>query len=140
MLRLIGAKWMFNFLRALILGYGYLSSRTPAVTVAPAASAPAPNAAPTPSPVAPAAVQAPTASGPNDVTFVSAAADTLKISVSCSGTDTTGTSSVVVPGPVSGPCLVKLVKKDRSRILADVPSPAAGTYTCFAGDAKACVQ
>ncbi len=125
---------------ALILGYGYLSSRTPAVTVAPAASAPAPNAAPTPSPVAPAAVQAPTASGPNDVTFVSAAADTLKISVSCSGTDTTGTSSVVVPGPVSGPCLVKLVKKDRSRILADVPSPAAGTYTCFAGDAKACVQ
>ncbi|MBM4390054.1 MAG: hypothetical protein FJ090_02940 [Deltaproteobacteria bacterium] len=118
---------------AAVLGYTWYSSRE-APAVAPVASAPSPS--PSPAPAAASAI----AAGPDDVTFVSAAADTLKITASCGGKDTTGDGSVVVAGPVAGPCVVKLVKKDRSRVIAEVASPSAGTYTCFAGDAKACVH
>ncbi len=118
---------------AMVLGYTWYTARE-APSAPPVASAPA--AAPA---TAPAVAPAP-AAGPDDVTFVSAAADTLKVTASCGGKDTTGAGSVVVAGPVSGPCVVKLVKKDRSRVIAEVASPSAGTYTCFAGDAKACVH
>ena len=46
----------------------------------------------------------------------------------------------MVKGPVTGTCHVTVVKKDRSRLRADVEKPTAGSYTCFAADAASCTR
>jgi NADH pyrophosphatase NudC (nudix superfamily) len=78
--------------------------------------------------------------GPDDLIFSSAAADTHRLSVSCGGKEASAEGEVILSGPVTGPCLVKLVKKDRSRLLAEIEKPTAGRYTCFAADAKSCAR
>ncbi len=75
-----------------------------------------------------------------DIVFVSAAADTRSISAECGGVVIEGDARVVVPGPSVGPCLVKLVKRDRSRVFVTVEAPTAGTYSCFTADAKSCTK
>lgn len=78
--------------------------------------------------------------GPNDSVFASASTETRRITASCAGKDYSGELEAVVPGPVSGSCRVTLIKKDRTRLSAEVTSAAAGRYNCFAGDAASCTK
>jgi serine/threonine-protein kinase len=147
-------------LLGLALGGSYVAylywnaQQPPAVAVAAPAAAPAatPAAPPVATPAAPAAAPtaapsamevlaapAPAAASPTDVVF-SGPADARSMNVDCGSGAVSGVASVVVPGPVTGTCLVTLVKPDRSRLRAEVEAPAAGTWTCFAGDTKACTR
>lgn len=139
---LVAAVVGMGVLLGLVLGGGYVGwlyyQSTLAAPVTAVATTPAATAAPAPivsTAPAPAAV-----AGPNDVVFVSAAIDTRSVSVECGGVSATGVLETVVVGPVTGPCLVSLVKKDRSRLRADVSAPTAGRWTCFTGDAKSCTK
>lgn len=80
------------------------------------------------------------AAGPNDVVFASAASDTRSMSVECGGVTATGIREAVLVAPVTGPCLVSLVKMDRSRVRAEVAAPTAGRWTCFSADARSCTK
>ena len=132
------------------VGYLYWSSHQ-AVSDQPAGPVPATTTPPEPTatpaaaapeatvPAAAAATLASPTLGPADLLFAGPA-DARSMSVDCGGVEQTGVTEVFVAGPVTSNCLVTLVKKDRSRLRADVESPAAGRWTCFAGDAKACTK
>jgi hypothetical protein len=79
------------------------------------------------------------AADPDDLVF-SGPTDARSMSVDCGGTEQAGVGEVVIHGPVKGPCLVTLVKPDRSRLRAEVEAPSAGRWTCFAGDARVCTK
>ncbi|GDX82594.1 hypothetical protein LBMAG42_44050 [Deltaproteobacteria bacterium] len=124
-------------LGGLFVGYRYWAANQVAspVVVSPTPAVVAPEATLAAPPAAAAAV-----AGPSDVVFASASADTKSITAECGAQSSTGAAEVVVTGPVSGPCRVRLVKKDRSRLMADVAAPTAGKYTCFTADAKSCTK
>ena len=139
---LVAAVVGMGVLLGLLLGGGYVGwlyyQSTSAATGTVAVATPA--SAVTPAAIAPVAPAAAAAAGPNDVVFASVAADTRSVSVECGAVSATGATEAVVVGPVTGPCLVSLVKKDRSRLRADVAEPTAGRWTCFSADAKSCTK
>ncbi len=90
-------------------------------------------------PAVPAPAAAP-ASVEGGLTFVSAAPDTAKITVSCDGTEVSGAGSVGLAATSAQKCSVKVMLEDRTRLFAEVAGAEAGTYRCFDGGSKECVR
>lgn len=121
------------FLGAMCAGVGLVGWRAYVMSQA---SSPAPVAE-----VKPEATPAGTPdAGPDAVHFVSKAADTQRMIVSCGGKDYQGGAEVAVPGPDAGACSVRVILKDRSRLTASIAAASTGTYTCFDGGAKECTR
>lgn len=75
-----------------------------------------------------------------DVVFISAAPDTAKVTISCDGKETSGTDRVAMAADKAELCVVKVMLKDRTRMVTEVHGVEKGTYTCFTNDAKSCVR
>jgi hypothetical protein len=141
-------------LGGLLLGGGFVAYRyylasqmgvpaeAPLLAPVPSASPPdGPAAVPRTPASAPAAPANPAvAAGPADNVFASMAADTRRMTVTCGEKEYSGEAEVVVPGPTTGGCRITLVKKDRSRLVAEVASASPGRYACFADNAAACTK
>jgi hypothetical protein len=74
------------------------------------------------------------------LTFVSAAPDTAKITVTCDGVEAIGADRVGLAATTATTCSVKVMLKDRTRLFGEVSGATLGTYTCFAGGTKDCVK
>ncbi|MFZ5476217.1 MAG: serine/threonine-protein kinase [Myxococcota bacterium] len=72
--------------------------------------------------------------------FVSKAKDTAKVTATCDGKEASGEGEAAVDLKIAQRCAVKVMLKDRTRLVAEVAGPTEGTYTCFAGDSKECVR
>ncbi len=75
-----------------------------------------------------------------DVVFISAAPETAKVTLTCDGKETTGVDHVAMTGTKAELCLVKVMLKDRTRMVTEVHGVEKGTYTCFTNDEKSCVK
>ena len=147
---LIPGVVIFLFAGALILGGTLMLGGALLSGTSPVTSAPTPAAAPPPAQSPAAATMAastpdatpapPAAAAGGGMTFVSAAPDTAKITVSCDGVEVSGPTSVGLGAASAQKCSVKVMLEDRTRLFSEVTPAEAGTYRCFEGGSKDCVR
>ncbi len=124
-----GAAWYF------VWGPGAGATATQSTTAAaPTAPAAQPGATPPPSTSPP----APVSNAP--IRFVSAAAETRRITAVCDGVTVSGAAEVGVTEATAASCTITVMLADRTRLNASVPGVEAGTYQCFAEGRRECVK
>ena len=70
--------------------------------------------------------------------FQSAAPDTDRIVVHCTGASARGATVAGVPVADAGTCTVTAILADRDRVSTVVTAPAAGRYRCFVEGSTDC--
>jgi hypothetical protein len=80
----------------------------------------------------------PPPAGVPSVVFTSAALETVRVTVHCSGASAHGATMASVPVDAAGTCTVTAILADRDRISAVVSGAAAGRYRCFVEGSATC--